>query len=266
MEKIGTFLKDMGLRFISWLFMTFGLIAVWGWVLSTVTEHAIKNLHGRLGYYILMFFSIVGTPLHELSHWLGCKLFGFRIYDVDLFRPRAAMYDGVLGYVSFIYDKDNIWQQFGCTFTAMAPLVFGTIVMFLILRFAFPEAKKEIDECIAKAKEKGKSGWLSYFASFAKGYYYGLFDLKGWGVLRGILVTYVLISISMSMTLSFADIRVALTGIWIIAAAYLIFAIITAIRKTEYKEKVKKVGSFISCILSVGLFFNLIMFILTWIF
>lgn len=263
MKKIGEFLKDTGKRLVSWFFMTFGIIVLWGYIIDFIKTHSVGNLHGRVGYFILMVFSAIGTPIHECAHWLGCKLFGFRVYDVALFRPRGALYDGVLGYVSFSYEYDNVLDLLGCTVTAMAPILIGVPIMFLIIRIAFPEAYKEIGECAEKAAKKGKKSWLSFLGSFAKGYYYGLFDLKGWGVLRGILVTYALISISMHMTLSLADIKVALLGMWVIALAYLIFAIVTAILKKEYKTSVLKVGSFISGIMSVGVFFNLIMFVIS---
>lgn len=265
MDKIGAFLKDTGKRLVSWFFMTFGIVVLWGFIIDWLKGRSLSNLHGKAGYFLWMFFSAVGTPLHEGAHWLGCKLFGFNVYDVVLFRPRGAMHDGILGYVSFTYEQDSILNMLGCTITAMAPLFIGIPLMFLVLKAFFPEADKEINSCVEKAAQKGKKGWVSYIGSFAKGYYYGLFDLKGWGVLRGIIVTYVLISISMHMTLSPADISVAFFGMWVIALLYLLFAIITAILKKEYKESVLKAASFISGVMSVGVFFNLIVFLITYV-
>lgn len=74
---------------------------------------------------------LVGTPVHELSHFLACILFGLRVDDVALYRPRAE--SGVLGYVYFSYNPRSWVHTLGCAVQGVAPLLLsGAIAVYAL--------------------------------------------------------------------------------------------------------------------------------------
>lgn len=74
---------------------------------------------------------LVGTPVHELSHLLACVLFGLRVDEVALYRPRAE--SGVLGYVYFSYNPRSWVHALGCAVQGVAPLLLsGAIAVYAL--------------------------------------------------------------------------------------------------------------------------------------
>lgn len=56
-----------------------------------------KNHHSRVFIFLT---GIIGTPIHELGHYLMCKLVGFKVTSVKLFRMPTAD-NPVMGYVEY---------------------------------------------------------------------------------------------------------------------------------------------------------------------
>ena len=80
----------------------------------------------------------LGTPIHELSHVVMCKLFRHRVDEVALFEPDQA--SGRLGYVRHSWRKGNWFDELGNVFIGIAPLMGGSIVLALLLWLFFPDA------------------------------------------------------------------------------------------------------------------------------
>lgn len=86
------------------------------------------------GLWLVYFFGIVGVPIHELSHYLFCKLFNHKVNKVCLFSPNKET--GTLGYVNHSYSKRSLYQRIGMLFIAIAPMVVGTtLIIFLYSYF-----------------------------------------------------------------------------------------------------------------------------------
>jgi len=76
---------------------------------------------------------IIGTPIHELSHAFFCIVFRHKITEMKLFQIDEET--GVLGYVRHEYNKRSIYQRLGCFFIGVAPILIGSLVITLLLRF-----------------------------------------------------------------------------------------------------------------------------------
>lgn len=241
-------------RFFVALLSTLGVATLFGYILERMEALVNNGLYETLGGGTILFTAIIGTPIHEISHWLGCKIFGFQVIDVDLLRPVAYKQDGVLGYVQYAMDKSNIWQRLGCFFVGVAPMIFGGLFILLIIKLLKPEISLNIKEKVSKVSSNGKKPNLFAVGAAAFcGFWKGLFSLKKWGWLRGIICLYLVMSISMHMTISDADIEGAKTGIWIVLAAYGVFALVTAMIGCDYIIPGAKTAAFLSAFFSIGL-------------
>lgn len=81
--------------------------------------------------------------------------------------------------------------------------------------------------------------------------------LRKWGIARGVLCLYMVMSISMPMTLSNADIKGAYAGVGILAIIYAIWALISACIGHKYIQKSIERAVIIAAVLSVGLIFDI---------
>lgn len=249
-------------RFVLTLASTLGVIAVFGIILEKLETVINTKLYRSLGSFAVLFTAAIGTPLHETAHWLICKLFGFKIHDVELLRPVAFKQDGILGYVSYSYDKESIWQNLGCFFSGMAPILLGVIFIVLAVRLIKPEVVRGINEEIKKSRTivSEPSFFVTYSMAFIA-FWKNMFKKEKHGILRGIICLYIICSISMHMTLSPQDITASLPGLGILLGLYLIYSIITALIGTDYKVHMAKAAAFIAAFLSIGLVADLVMLI-----
>lgn len=252
-------LKRTGLALLS----TLGILILFGLLLGFLEARVTARLCGRLGWWAVLATAVIGTPVHEACHWLMCRIFGLNVTEVALFRPVAARRDGVLGYVSYTLDRSSLLQRLGSFFSGVAPLLLGVFFIFLVVRLLTPEAWRSAEDRIGCLPEEKKDGAFQVFGASFLGFWRGIFHLEGWGILRGILCVYLVISISMHMSLSFADLQCAAVGFPVLLLAYLIFGIVTAIAGTDCRRTAARSASFLISFLSIGVVFDLILLLLT---
>ncbi len=147
------------------------LLCVFLHLLQRVLSQRMASLLGGASVYVTGW---LGTPVHELSHALMCKVFGHRVVELVLFRPDE---DGRLGYVKHSYNKKSIYQRVGNFFIGVAPLFGGAAVLLLLLWFVHPDpaaldnvdlsAVTQTDGVLAKLVVIGKLGWTLALALFA---------------------------------------------------------------------------------------------------
>ena len=104
-------------------------------------KHMLRSV-GWKGFCLLGF---VGVPFHELSHLIMALVFGYRITGVALYRPIAGKSDGNLGYVEYTQGR-GLYRKIGSFFVGTAPMMFGAILLFALMRLAFPSAFISVGE------------------------------------------------------------------------------------------------------------------------
>lgn len=85
---------------------------------------------GRISRPVYYLSSLVGTPIHELSHYVGCLLFFHKVTGIKLFPTSTT---GTLGYVLHSWNTRSIYQSIGCFFIAVAPMVTAITVTYFLL-------------------------------------------------------------------------------------------------------------------------------------
>lgn len=102
-----------------------------GTALQLVTSRFRRRAAEVFGAQFCIWSSAPGVMLHEFSHALFCIVFRHRIMDFVLFSPQK---NGTLGWVTHKWDPRNPWQNIGCFFIGVAPILFGiSAIVFLTL-------------------------------------------------------------------------------------------------------------------------------------
>ncbi|MEA4965974.1 MAG: hypothetical protein VB055_09160 [Oscillospiraceae bacterium] len=253
MKTIFRFLGRTATAFLA----TVGVLAAFGLLIGLMEQRTQRLLLSAFGWMGVVVTGLVGTPVHELGHYLGCRIFGLRVTEMALFRPVAGRIDGVLGYVGFTYDTGSVWQRLGCFFAGVAPLLFGTAVILLLVWLLTPEVYRSASGAVSTALRKTRNP-LRVAAAAAGGYLRGFGSLRGFGVVRGMLSLYLICSVSMHMSLSMADLQGASAGVLLILLACGLFSAVTMLVRIDVRKALARTASVLSLLLGTGLLFCLL--------
>lgn len=175
-----------------------------------IRRQSCKNICQSLGWNGLMFFSFVGTPLHELGHFLFCVLFRHKISSVSLFSPIKGRATGEIGCVVHSYNKKSLYQKAGNFFIGIAPMIFGVGTILLLTKSMYPNY---IASVIPKA-----SGTIDIL--FLKDIAYNLllniniiFNLSNLSTINFWIYLYLVTSIALNMSISLQDLKNCFSGI-----------------------------------------------------
>ncbi len=238
---------------------TIGTLTVLGLILGVVTNRSDQLMYQVFGWGGILFTGLIGTPVHELGHWLMCKLFGFTVIDVSLFRPIAGRTDGILGYVSYFYTSSNPWQRLGTFFVGTAPLYIGSLVILLTVKLLTPEALRSARDRMQCVQNNGLQRIPKLLWAAVTGYCSGFLAVRSkTGILRGIVCLYIVCSVSMHMTLSAADLAGSLPGFVLILVLCLLFGLFSALLNYDPKHLLADTAAFLVSFLCLGLLFSLL--------
>lgn len=152
--------------------------------------------------------------IHELSHALFCVIFGHKINEIKLFQIDTD--SGVLGYVDHSYNRRNVYQMIGNYFIGIAPIICGTLIIYLATRFLLPNAYSEINEYLGDLVLLEKQGLgfdtLSYVFVTLGGMIKAIFVDITSGI-RWWLYILIVFCIALHMNLSPADIKGSYVGL-----------------------------------------------------
>lgn len=205
---MGTILMNFALQ----LFCFVGIVAIVGFLIFLLNKLFYFVITGdRIVCYAT---GVIGTPVHELSHALACVIFFHHIEEIKLFQIDDET--GTLGYVKHSYNKRNVYQMIGNFFIGVAPILCGTAIIYLLIRFMLPTAYAEIAQELSGMSALQRAGdysawflqilllpWQMFkavFGAFSAGFLWWIFFL-------------VAFCLSLHMNLSGADIKGALMGL-----------------------------------------------------
>jgi len=210
-----------------------GPAAVLGYLIhrsaATISFVIVRRLQAGVRGYVWA-IGWLGVIVHELGHFLMALLFGFKVLGkkwVD-FNPKS----GSLGHVNVSPPK-NIYQQIGLFFIGIAPLVSGTLVIYLASRWLLgPEAFAPMRE-IKGTTEVLQSGdalkdYLLQLAAHIGAVFDAIFTEENVGNWRFWVFIFVALSVGSSMHLSRSDVRSLLYGLLAITALILTINLVVA--------------------------------------
>ena len=216
-----------------------GILLVLG-VLLYAVQWATHRLLGRaIGFRgIVWWTGWLGTPVHELSHYVVGKLFGLQIVEVKPFAPDPET--GVLGYVKYVRPPlrvTSLHKVIGTFAMGIAPLFGGSLVLWaawwlLVHPTTSGEHAREVAEFTALVTSGGVGDVLTGFVELAASLYSAVF---GAGIARWQpwVFLYVALAIGAHLAPSTVDLR---GGQWgcavLLALAYIANVIALAVGAT----------------------------------
>lgn len=118
--------------------MAFVTVVLLFGILFTLTIGVIeRNINMVFGVNGILAMSFIGTPIHELSHYIACKIFRHKVTHVCLWSPRKFKQNGQLGYVQHAYNPKSVYQNAGNFIIGAAPVLSAAGISYLIMRFLF---------------------------------------------------------------------------------------------------------------------------------
>ncbi|MBN1145695.1 MAG: M50 family metallopeptidase [Anaerolineales bacterium] len=133
LEAFIGYLAKVGVVTASQMFILLGPGLVLAFVMFYVSDILRRQTAALFGYNFWVYFTAIGTVVHELGHALFAWIFGHKVIDIELFNPDP--YSGSLGSVSHLYNRRNIFQVIGNFFVGIGPILLGSLVIFLASRF-----------------------------------------------------------------------------------------------------------------------------------
>ena len=221
------------LFFLSALWYTLGAVVICGLCVSLCRRLFVYLMGNGAGRAAVIGTSVLGTPVHELSHALMCLVFGHKITEMSLWQPAAR--DGTLGYVSHSYNRKNPYHVLGNLFIGIGPVLGGMGVLTLILALCFPTALSTYATAARAVVGAGGNGFVQGLDLFLEGL--RLFPdmvreamtdtaVPVWARVVGVIC---LVSVSLHIELSPADIKGALRSVPLYLVLVLILTAICAL-------------------------------------
>ena len=243
------------------LFYFVAVVFLFGYLISLINKlfYRLANNDKRICYVT----GLIGTPIHELCHALMCVLFSHKISEIKLFHIDRE--SGTLGYVSHSYDKKNLYQVVGNYFVGTAPIVGGTLVLFLLVKFMLPETFVQISGDIS-AFAASQSGGISIDAfkgAFVTAFEIvkSIFDGAGAGFSWWCFMI-VALCIALHMNLSPLDIKGSLKAIpFLVIFVSLLNFVLAYVFDTAYEYYVSFMngaGSYLTSILILSVVLSLV--------
>lgn len=202
------------------LVMSVGIIVLAGAIIAACNKLFYKCVYTR-GSPAVYLTGVIGTPVHEMSHAIMCLIFGHKITEIKLFQIDDS--SGALGYVNHRYNPKNVYQQAGNFFIGIAPVLIGSLVLFLLMYLLVPSVaagtRAAADSFIANTSVGG-------FGSYVLGVFTSLFNPLN--LSDPLWWLFILLSafISLHMTLSKADIKGGARGFLYLLAVVVIVDVI----------------------------------------
>lgn len=239
-----------------------GIFIIFGFIFNLIEIKSNRLLYLSFGEKGLLITGVVGTMVHELSHLVMALIFNHKIIKVELFRPFKYKEDSVLGYVNHTYSTKSIYQQIGNFFIGIAPMIFGTLIIWILL-FIFSDSK--VNELISSSDI---NIYLQYFQEFNILKIFQSLVFNTVMILKSILsfnfksiiLIFLIYSISSHMTLSTLDLKGSFKGL--IFTFFIIFLLTLLSNLLGFNNIfssliIFKLTIYTSIFLSLGLIFSL---------
>ena len=223
--------------FFKILFFTLGVPVICGLVVG-MCDKIFNFLMGRgIGRGMILGTSIIGTPVHELGHALMCLIFAHKIDKIVLWQPQSK--NGTLGYVTHRYSSKNVYQQLGNIFIGLGPMFSGLVVMIVCMLLCFPETISTYADNAFSLVSDGDG----FFSIMIEGVGIIPSMLEEWSdgvvpVWGRIIAVILMLCVSLHISLSPADVKVALGGVPVYLVLTLIVTVIVSLIGTDAMESV----------------------------
>jgi hypothetical protein len=226
----GVYLFKVVSTTFSQLFILLGPGLILALIMYFVSDFTRSRASVVLGYKFFIYFTAIGTVIHELGHAIFAVLFGHRIVEINLFDPDQST--GLLGYVKHSYNPKSIFQTIGNFFIGIGPIILGSLVIFLAAKFTVGNTLFQplVDIPITAqsfSSFQNAGGLIQDIFSHTLQVLRALFRVENLGNGWFYLFIYLVFAIGSHVKLSMLDLKNAWTGFAVLIAAFLLFNLVT---------------------------------------
>lgn len=261
---------NLGINTIFLFFLIIGFLIIQGLIIGRLEKISMRNIYTSVGYIGILATSI-GVCLHETSHFIVAKIFNFRIKEVKLFRPIKGKKDGILGYVSYSYNPNNLLHKIGLFFVGFAPLLGGVLGLILSMMIFLPHVFNNLLSQLNSMLSYNNIFSFNFFQNqlyLSFSLFKGLFTLGNFSNIFFWIFLILAISISSHMALSMEDLKGAYKGITTIFLVLFIFNFILYILNINiynYISYIYKFDSLFITLMNISICFSILHLFLTYI-
>ncbi len=208
--------------------IVFGLFFVLGFIHSIIYKLTIRYFSRVFGWTGIIVTGVIGTPIHEISHWLMAKIFRHKVHSVSLFSPDRD--SGKLGHVEHSYDRRSAFQTMGNFFIGSSPIIFCSLALITLLYFFFPNPSSIINPLITlpHSIQEFLHAWSTSFRNA-----WAQIDVTSW---KFWVFFFLSLSIALHMSPSSYDQKTMWKGFFHISLLMLVVNIILTIARVPYTE------------------------------
>ncbi len=230
----GRFFVNLAIETIKLLAILLAPFALFAIVIHLLEQLIQRRLAERFGWNSVLWTGWLGTPIHELSHALMCRVFHHRIDEIALFEPDQR--SGRLGFVRHSFKSGNWYQELGNFFIGIAPLMGGSVVLVVLLWLFFPGA---IEGAFAASKEAKVDGPLEQLVAIVSSVSEEIFAAKNLATGRFWLFVYFVLCVGGHMAPSPSDYEGASRGVYLVGGGLLLFTVGLAATGTDSRSMVE---------------------------
>ncbi|TQQ84759.1 hypothetical protein EXD82_04980 [Peptacetobacter hominis] len=207
-------------------------IFILGLILNLIEDKNIYYLQQGTGKKGLLITGIIGVPVHELSHYITCRIFLHKVESVELFRPSALKNDGVLGRVVHSREKGNIYKMIGDFFIGTAPVIIGSIIIYSLIRLYLGSEAEifdmivNIDKSINMIESREIVKFILHILTAGIDTMFLILKSPSLKSIQGILILFSVYSISIHLSLSKKDIENSINASFIVALIIIILTVV----------------------------------------
>ncbi len=213
--SVAVFIKDLIVATFSQMASLFAGIFFFGLLINLVSQLTFKSLERAFGSKGVYLVAWLGTPIHEMGHFIFCIIFLHRIVEVELFKPDPVT--GTLGYVSHKWSRSNPWQVLGNLFIGIGPVLLGCLVLLALFYFLIPNSSQLWDAMLTRVSELNKGysigSYLVILGGLASAMTRLIFTVSNLTDWRFWVFCYLSICVASNIRLSLADIKGTFSGI-----------------------------------------------------
>ncbi|WP_025162938.1 hypothetical protein [Paraclostridium bifermentans] len=244
-----------------------GVFIVFGILLNLIEAKNNELIQSSLGIKFIVFTGFIGTVVHELSHMLMAFIFNHKIVKVELFRPFKYKENGVLGYVKHTYNPSSLYQQIGNFFIGIAPMIFGTLFIWILLILFSNDTYKVLTNNIhidLYIKYLESTDYLKVFSLLINDTLLilkSMFSLKYLADFKHLIMLFFIYSISTHMSLSLADLKGSFKGFIVcFIIVFIVTLFINLLNQANLFNNILifKFNVYVFLFLTVGLIFSLL--------
>lgn len=244
-----------------------GVFIVFGILLNLIEAKNNELIQSSLGIKFIVFTGFIGTVVHELSHMLMAFIFNHKIVKVELFRPFKYKENGVLGYVKHTYSPSSLYQQIGNFFIGIAPMIFGTLLIWILLILFSNDTYQVLTNNIhidLYIKYLESTDYLKVFSLLINDTLLilkSMFSLKYLADFKHLIMLFSIYSIATHMSLSLADLKGSFKGFIVcFIIVFIVTLFINLLNQANLFNNILifKFNVYVFLFLTVGLIFSLL--------